>query len=121
MPSEERDGAYLWEILQACDAIERFAQGKSIDQYMKDDLLQAAVERKIEIIGEASRKISEAFKKDHSDIPWKSMIAQRNVMVHDYGQIKQDRIWGLIQKHIPELKSRLQPLLPPLPPELDLS
>ncbi len=120
MPLEERDAAYLWEILQACDAILRFVLGKSIDQYMKDDLLQAAVERKLEIIGEASRKISETFKKENSDIPWKSIIAQRNVMVHDYGQIKQDRIWGLTQKHIPELKSKLQPLLPPLPPQLDL-
>jgi uncharacterized protein with HEPN domain len=79
-----------------------------------------ALERKLEIIGEASRKISETFKKENSDIPWKSIIAQRNVMVHDYGQIKQDRIWGLTQKHIPELKSKLQPLLPPLPPQLDL-
>jgi uncharacterized protein with HEPN domain len=120
MPLEERDAAYLWEILQACDAIQRFVLGKSIDQYMKDDLLQAAVERKIEIIGEASRKISDSFKKDNPDIPWKSIIAQRNVMVHDYGQIKQDRLWGLTHKHIPELKSRLQPLLPPLPSQLDL-
>jgi len=120
MPLEERDAAYLWDILRACDAIQRFVLDKSIDQYLKDDLLQAAVERKLEIIGEASRKISDVFKKENPDIPWKAIIAQRNVMVHDYGQIKQDRVWVVVQKNIPELLAKLQPLLPPLPPELDL-
>jgi len=83
-------------------------------------MLQSAVERKVEIIGEAARKISDEFKKSHPQIPWKSIIAQRNVMIHDYGEIKQDRVWAVATKHIPPLISQIEPLLPPLPPELDL-
>ena len=120
MRPEDRDAACLWDMLEAANAVRRFVTGKKLDEYLKDEVLQAAVERKMEIVGEAARKISDGFKAAHPDIPWKSIIAQRNVMVHDYGQIKQDRVWGVAVKHIPELITRLEPLLPPLPPELNL-
>jgi uncharacterized protein with HEPN domain len=120
MRPEDRDAAYLWDILHASQLVRRFVGEKSLDGYLKDEMLQAAVERKIGIIGEASRKISDSFKKAHPEIPWKSITAQRNVMIHDYGDIKQDRVWVVVTKHIPELISKIQPLLPPLPPELNL-
>ncbi|MCR4318859.1 MAG: DUF86 domain-containing protein [Candidatus Brocadiaceae bacterium] len=52
------------------------------------------------------------------DIPWHLIIAQRNVIVHEYGEIKQDRIWALAEKRIPELIELIKPLLPSLPPEI---
>ena len=120
MRPEEHDAAYLWDILRACDAIERFVRGKTLDQYLRDEMMQAAVERKLEVVGEAARKVSDAFKSAHPEIQWKAIVGQRNVMIHDYGQIRQDRVWGVTQKYIPELASRLKPFLPPLPPQLDL-
>lgn len=83
MRPEDRDAAYLWDVLEAAHSIGKFISDKKLEEYLKDEMLQAAVERKIEIVGEATRRISAAFKETHPDIPWKSMIAQRNVMVHD--------------------------------------
>lgn len=120
MRPEDRDAAYLWDILHAARSIQKFLSDKNLAEYLKDEMLQAAVERKIEVIGEAARRVSDTFKQSHPDIPWKSMIAQRNVMAHDYGEIKPERVWGVAKIHVPELITKLEPFLPPLPPELDL-
>jgi uncharacterized protein with HEPN domain len=73
----------------------------------------------VEIIGEASRRISDVFKQAHSDIPWRLMIAQRNVLAHEYGEIKQERMWTLATTHIPDLMAKLRPLVPPPPPKIE--
>jgi uncharacterized protein with HEPN domain len=70
--------------------------------------------RAIEIIGEAARRVSETVKSSHPEIPWQKMVAQRNVLAHEYGEIKQERIWLVATTHIPELVRLLKPLLPPL-------
>jgi uncharacterized protein with HEPN domain len=74
------------------------------------------VERALEIIGEAARLVSADFKMLHPDVPWQQIIAQRNVIAHDYGEIKQDRIWIVATSRIPELIAQLADLLPPPPP-----
>ena len=93
MQPENRDAAYLWDMLDAARMIEGFTTDVRFDQYMGDRKLQLAVERALEIIGEAARRVSENFKSAHPEIPWHKIIAQRNVLAHEYGEIKQDRIW----------------------------
>jgi uncharacterized protein with HEPN domain len=61
--------------------------------------------------------VSATFKDRHPDVPWQQIIGQRNVIAHDYGEIKQDRIWMVATSRIPELISRLESLLPPPPAE----
>jgi len=78
-------------------------------------MLQAAVERKIEIIGEAARNVSAAFQTQHEEIPWRGIIAQRNVLAHEYGEILIDRIWRVATEHVPDLIARLERLVPPPP------
>ena len=119
MQPEDRDAAYLWDILDYAQTIFKFTSGLNYNSYLKDRKLQLAVERCIEIIGEAAKNVSEKFKKEHPGIPWHLIIAQRNVIVHEYGEIKQDRIWALTEKKIPELIELIKPLLPSLPPEIE--
>ena len=115
MPPEKTDPAYLWDILDAAKTIREFVAGKTLDDYLNSPVLQAAVERKIEVIGEAARKVSTAFREAHPQIPWRAIIAQRHVLAHEYGEIKQERIWVVTDKHIPELIVALEPLIPPFP------
>jgi uncharacterized protein with HEPN domain len=115
MQADERDAAYLWDMLQAAKTIRRFTAGVGLDQYVHDEMLQLAVERKVEVIGEAAKLVSERFKQAHPEIPWRSIVAQRNVLAHKYGEIRQDRMWNLTVQHIPELISKLEPLIPPAP------
>jgi uncharacterized protein with HEPN domain len=88
-------------------------------EYEKNRMMQLAVEREVEIIGEAARKVSSAFKEAHPGIAWAGIVAQRHVLAHDYGTIRVDRMWALATHHIPVLIGQLEPLVPAPPPETD--
>ncbi len=115
MQLEEKDAGYLWDILDSARTIFDFVSDVNFVQYMEDRKLQLAVERAIEIIGEAARRVSEVFRTVHPEIPWQNMIAQRNVLAHEYGEIKQELIWKVATKRIPELIAALEPLIPKPP------
>ena len=119
MPLDERDAAYLLDMLQAAQKVQRYIQGKTFDNFHKDNLLQDAVERNVEIIGEAARKVSEVFKRNHPEIPWRKIIAQRNVLIHEYEAVENEEIWEVATVHIPQLIRTLSPLIPPIPPEVE--
>jgi len=116
MRLEERDKAYLWDMLDAAKAINSFTDAVSYEQYLLDRKVQMAVERALEIIGEAARKVSDKTKAEQTTIPWRVIIAQRNVIAHEYGEIKQDRIWEVVKKHVPSLINSLEKMLPPTNP-----
>lgn len=70
MQPEERDTAYLWDMLQASRDILEFTRGASEDEYSSNKMLQMAVERGFQILGEAARRVTESFKAAHPEIPW---------------------------------------------------
>ena len=111
MPPENKDAAYLWDMLDSARTISQFTSGITIEGYLKDRKLQLAIERSLEIIGEAAKNVSSQFQNSHSEIPWGKIIAQRNVIAHEYGEIKQERIWTVVSFNIPELVEKLDPLV----------
>ncbi|MFH0963774.1 MAG: HepT-like ribonuclease domain-containing protein [Planctomycetota bacterium] len=117
MSLEERDAAYLWDIVQAAEKTARAVRGKSLRDYLADEDLRLIVERRLEIMGEAARRVSEGFRGEHGDIPWKSMIGQRNVMAHEYDEIDHERVWNVVMAGLPRLVRLLKPLVPPAPEE----
>ncbi len=117
MATECDDNASLWDMLTAARAVESFVKGRSFEDYANDLMLRSAVERQVEIIGEAARRVSTEFQEAHPDIPWRPIQAQRHVLAHEYGEIKHDRIWRVATVHIPELIRLLEPLVPPPPDE----
>ena len=92
-----------------------FTRGRMLADYESDLLLRSAVERQIEIIGEAARRVSKEFQVAHSEIPWRPIQAQRHVLAHDYGEIKHERVWRVAETHVPELIVLLEPLVPTPP------
>ncbi len=119
MLPEQRDPAYLWDMLDAARTVRELAAGVSFAEYMADRKLQLAVERAIEIIGEAARQVSDDLRNAHPELPWKAMVGQRHILAHEYGRIDHTRIWVVVSKDIPELIANLEPLVPPLPPEVE--
>ncbi len=115
MRPESSDISYLWDMLDASMAIQQFLVGKTFNDYNTDRLLRGAVERHIEIIGEAARNVSADFQSKHPQIPWIKIIAQRNILAHEYGEILMERIWRVASQRIPELIRLLDPLIPPTP------
>jgi len=111
MQPEDKDSAYLWDMLDAARTIAQFTSGLTIERYLKDRQLQLAIERLLEIIGEAANRVSSDFQQNYPEIPWRKIIGQRNVIAHEYGEIKQERIWTVVSSNIPGLIEKLEPLV----------
>jgi uncharacterized protein with HEPN domain len=94
----------------AAEGIVKSTSGASFEDYLNDENLRLATERRIEIIGEAANRVSGEFKTAHPEIPWRSIIAQRNVLAHDYADIDDRLIWAVVTKRIPELIAKLEEL-----------
>jgi len=117
MRSEARDVAYLWDMREAAREVLEFIHETPYARFTSDKVLRYAVERQLHVIGEAARRISTSFKEAHPEIPWKGIIAQRNVLAHEYGEILVERIWRVATERLPELVRLIDPMIPPTPEE----
>ncbi len=82
---------------------------------MQNEMMQRGVERQLEVLGEAARHVSDAYKQKHPEIAWSQIIGLRNVVAHEYGEIQQHRLWAVVTDDLPKLVKLLEPLIPPLP------
>jgi len=112
MPLDERDKAYLWDMLDAALAVEEFVRGRTYEAYLSNRMMRGAVERHIEIIGEAARRVSEETRQAHSEIPWRAIVGQRNVLAHEYDEVLHEAIWAIATRRVPELIAALRKILP---------
>jgi uncharacterized protein with HEPN domain len=107
--SENKVWAFrIRHILKAIDEIQGFVAGMSYDDFMADPKTLRAVERNIEIIGEAAGKIPEDVKSRYPDIPWSGMRGMRNAVAHGYDQIEYESVWDVVVGRLPELKKMLE-------------
>ncbi len=103
-----RDAAWLIDMLDAARAVSTFVAGRTFEQYDADLYFRSAVERQIEIIGEAARGLSDEFKSAHPEIPWRAIMAQRHRLAHEYGEIDNRLIWTVATVHIPALVVQIE-------------
>lgn len=115
MRPEERDAALLWDMLRHGREVVAFVEGKTYQDYLNDVLLRRAVERSVQIVGEAAARVSREFREAHPQIPWRPITAQRHILVHEYDEIHDDKIWRVATEYVPALLELLEPLLPPEP------
>jgi len=107
-----RDDAYLLDIVVAARKVINFTNGVTREQFDNDEILQNAVIRFLEIIGEASRSISQELKDSHPEIPWREIIGMRNRLIHHYFKVDAEKVWETIQDDIPSLIVMIEPLIP---------
>ncbi len=112
MLPEERDAAYLWDMREEAQNIAAFIKDFPYAKFVNNKMVRYAVERSLLIIGEAANHVSVKFQEAHPDIPWQQIIGQRNVLAHEYGDIKVDRIWLSATVSVPGLLKALQGLVP---------
>jgi uncharacterized protein with HEPN domain len=90
-------------IFDECEFIATYTNGKDSDQVINDKVLVRALERSIEIIGEAANKVDDEFKHQYPHIEWRKMAATRNQFIHHYFGIDYDIFWDIIENKIPDL------------------
>lgn len=98
---------YFDDIISSIEKIKKYIKTIEDKEFIKNSLIVDAVIRNIEIIGEASKNISDTIKKKHPDIPWKRMIGLRNITIHEYFGVDLEIIWEIVSKNLPEIKPKL--------------
>lgn len=112
MSKERKDNkVYLLDIKRSCLKILKYIKNKTKSDFAKDHMLSDAVEKNLLVIGEASTKISIDFKKENSEVDWKSIVGIRNKIIHEYFDINIDTIWLTVTKDIPVLKKQINQIL----------
>lgn len=102
---------YLNDILNAMISIEKFVEGMSLDAFKEDDKTSSAVIRKFEIIGEASKNVSEEIKEKYPEVPWKEMSGMRDKLIHTYFGVNYRLVWTAIKERIPQVKPLIKKIL----------
>jgi uncharacterized protein with HEPN domain len=83
------------------------------EEFQASTLVQDAVLRNLHTLTESTQRLSEAFKAEHPEIDWRGMAGFRNVLVHDYLSVDVQRVWEVIERDLPALKTRIEALLRP--------
>ena len=109
----ERDPrAWLWDVCQAADRVAEFVRGQGFADYLADVKLRSAIERQLEIVGEALNSLSREAPELVSRIPdARRAIAMRNVLIHAYRNIDNEAVWQTIQVDLPRLRLEAAALL----------
>ncbi|MDA0267007.1 MAG: DUF86 domain-containing protein [Cyanobacteria bacterium] len=115
MPAKNRDVASLLDMVGAIQSIQDFTASFSLETYLENALVQSAVERQLEILGEAATRISPGFRQAHPELDWRRIIGQRNILIHRYDQIRQEFIWAVIAAELVPLRAQLESVLAVLP------
>lgn len=102
---------YLEEIVDSMDKIERYMNDQSYHDFIQDEKLIDAVERNLEKIGEAAACLPDDLRNKNPDVPWKSMIGHRNIVIHHYSGVDREIIYQTAARNIPETKPKIERIL----------
>lgn len=103
---------YLFDIQVAASSITAFCAGKNFDDYGRDEMLRAAVERKFAVIGEALARLAQLDAKTAAHIPeYRRIIAFRNIIIHGYASVDDKIVWGVVEADLPALRLAVTQLL----------
>jgi len=105
------DRIYIEHILQSIEKIQSYISGKDQETFSNDSITQDAVVRQLEIIGEATKRISKELRNKNSEVPWDDMAGMRDVLIHDYIDVDLNIVWKTASQSIPGLKALLNKLV----------
>jgi len=105
------DTVYLRHILDAIEQIEGYLKGVSAEQFLQRSLLQDGVVRQLEIIGEASRNLSNGLCQRHPEVPWRQIIGLRNRIIHAYFDVNLQIVWEITRDDLAPLKQQVKRIL----------
>jgi uncharacterized protein with HEPN domain len=112
----ERVVDHLQNALAAIARIEAYLEGQDEAGFLGNGLVQDAVIRNLEVIGEALHQIEEsepAFRAEHSDMPWDEAYGMRNLLSHGYFKVRPELVWSTVKENLPRLRGQLVRILTP--------
>ncbi|MBI1779367.1 MAG: DUF86 domain-containing protein [Proteobacteria bacterium] len=108
--AKRQDAQLVQDIVEAIGRIGRYTGGLSYQRFLEDTMVQDAVVRNLEIVGEAAKGFSPDFRKKHRAIRWQDVAGMRDRLIHHYAGVNWEIVWDVIQAKLPELSSQLRAL-----------
>ena len=102
---------YIDDVIKSCSSVAKYIEGKNKEQFGQDDELQDAVIRRLQIIGEAVKRLSQDFRTEHPEVAWKGATGMRDVLIHMYDEVDTSQVWQTITDVLPPFKIQLEELL----------
>ena len=109
--SKRGDREFLMDMLIACEKIIKYTKDLSYEDFRRNDIVIDAVVRNIEILGEASKNISEGLKKKYPEVEWREILRTRDKIIHFYFGVDLSIVWDIITVDIPALKEKLKGII----------
>ncbi len=110
--SHNEDAIYVGHMLDMTRRAVKAIESKTRAKYDKDDILRLGLTHLVQMIGEAARKVSVKFQREHPEIPWRKIIGMRHRIVHDYMRVDEDILWQVVTGDLPKLLPLLEEILP---------
>lgn len=110
MKSPRSDEQRLRDIIEAIDAIQRHPW-QDHARFLQDEVLRWFFRSQVQIVGEATYKLSAGFRNAHHAVPWRAVIGMRHILVHDYFDVEWDILWRVLQTRIPAFRTKVEAIL----------
>ena len=101
---------YLSNIQECIERIEEYTKGGK-EEFMATKIIQDAVIRNFEIIGEATKRLSPELRSKYSDVPWQQIAGLRDVLIHDYLKVNLNLVWQIIEQNLSDLKRQVKAII----------
>ncbi len=102
---------YLRHILAEARYLEETSHGLSREEFLDNQTLRRAFSRSLEIVGEATKKVPDAFRQMHPNVEWRAMAGMRDRLIHDYFGVDYEIVWDVVENKIPKLHRQIAALL----------